>query len=87
MYVPTGTPQASPQARELGGRIAGVIQDYLSQNPGLGKLDVIQAFEVARSLLPPGLAGGAQRQRLLIAISLGLLVLGVLAALLLARGG
>ncbi len=87
MYVPTGTPQPSQLARELGGRIAGVIQEYLAQNPGVSGPDVIQAFDVARSLLPPGFAGAVPRQRLLIAVSVGLLVLGVLAALLLARGG
>ena len=87
MYVPAGRPQTSQQARELGGRIAGVINDYLAQNPGVTGRDVIESFDVARSLLPPGLAGSVPRQRLLIAISLGLLVLGLLAALLLARGG
>jgi hypothetical protein len=87
MYVPTGSQQASPQATELGHKIAGVIQEYLSANPGVSGAEVMQAFGVARSLLPASVSGAAARAKLLIALSVGLLLLGILGALFFARAG
>jgi hypothetical protein len=86
MYVPVHKPQPSRQARELGDRIAGLVQSYLAENPGASGNDVMQAFEVAQSMLPAADGGAARRARLLIAIAIGLLMFGVLAALFMARG-
>jgi hypothetical protein len=87
MYVPTGPQQASPQATELGHRIADVVQEYLTANPGVGGSEVMQAFGVARSLLPASISGAAVRAKFLIALSVGLVLLGLLAALFFARVG
>jgi len=87
MYVPVSTPQPSPQATELGHKLAGVIQEYLTQNPGVSGTEVMQAFGVARSLLPGNVSGAAAKAGLLIAISVGMLLLGILVALFVARSG
>ena len=67
--------------------LPGVVQEYLSQNPGISGPEVIQAFGVARSMLPSSISGAAARARILIAISVGLVLLGLLAFLFVARPG
>ena len=87
MYVPTGPSQPSQQATELGHRIADAVQEYLTLNPGISGPEVMQAFGVARSLLPPSIGGAAARAKLLVALGVVLLLLGVLGALFFARAG
>ena len=82
MYVPIQSQQASPQAHDLGQRIASTVRSYLAENPGLGSTDVSQAFTVARQLLSSELGGSSQQKMiLLVVVLLGALALGLAVAL------
>lgn len=86
MYVPAQSPPPSPQAMDLGQRIAAVVRAYLAENPGVGSTDVVQAFAVARRMLRSEL--GVAGSRTLILLLSGLAVLGVVtASVLLERTG
>lgn len=82
MYVPIQSQQASPQAHDLGQRIASTVRSYLAENPGIGSTDVAQAFVIARQLLRSEMGGLSQQKTiLLIAVMLGILALGLAVAL------
>jgi hypothetical protein len=82
MYVPIQSQQASPQAHDLGQRIASTVRSYLAENPGIGSTDVAQAFMVARQLLRSEMGGHSQQRTiLLISVMLGSLALGLAVAL------
>ncbi len=83
MYIPTPTqtPPPSPQALDLGERIASTVRAYLAENPGIGGTDVTQAFVVARQLLKKELGGIPQQTvAILISVILGVLFLGLFVA-------
>lgn len=89
MYIPTSThvPQPSPQAQDLGQRIATVIRSYLTENPGVRSTDVSQAFMVARQLIRSDVGGIGHRAALLVIVGLiTVLFFGVAAALYLGGG-
>ena len=80
MYIPTAThvPQPSPQAQDLGQRIATTVRSYLAENPGVGATNVTQAFMVAKQLLRPEMGGISQQKKfLLVTAILGVLALGL----------
>jgi hypothetical protein len=84
MYVPSNGHVSMPsaQAQDLGQRIASVVRSYLSDNPGVGATDVLQAFTVARRLLHGELGGvAAQKLAVLLSLAVGALVLGLFVAL------
>ena len=82
MYVPVQSPPPSAQAMDLGQRIVSTVRAYLADNPGIGSTDVAQAFTVARQLLRSEMGGLSQQKAiLLIAVILGVLVLGLTVAL------
>lgn len=81
MYVPVQQPIPSPQAMELGHRIASLVRAHLAENPGIGSADVAQAFTVARELLRSEL--GSATSRTLILLMAGLVALGVVGAVML----
>ena len=84
MYVPA---PPSPQAQDLGQRIASTVRTYLAENPGIGFTEVSQAFTVARQLLKPDLGGMSQQTAVvLISVILGMIALGLFVALNLAGG-
>lgn len=78
-YIPTPVtviPQASIQARELAQRIERTILEYHQNHPHLSDLEIRQALQIASNR-----TGGAQRNRMVVALALGLtalLALGVL---------
>ena len=80
-------PHTSPQAQDLGQRIAATVRTYLAENPGIGAAEVSQAFMVARQLLRRELGGvSARAVAVVVAAMLGVLVFG-LAATLYLNGG
>ena len=82
MIVPVHIPSPSPQAQNLGQRIATTVRTYLAENPGIGSTDVSQAFMVSKQLLQPEMGGLArQKSVLLITAILGMLALGLTFAL------
>jgi len=82
MYVPIHTPPASPQAQDLGQRIASTVRTYLAENPGIGSTDVSQALRVAKQLLQPEFGGFSQQKTImLIVVMLGIMALGLAVAL------
>lgn len=89
MYIPTHihTPLPSPQAQDLGHRIASVVRGYLTDNPGVGSTDVTQAFMVARQLLRADLGGVGQRAAILVVTGIIGLLFFILAATLYLGGG
>lgn len=80
-YVPPQPP--SPQAEELGRRLAETIEQFRLQHPDLSRADVAQATRLAAAR-----AGGepAAARSALIAAVVGALLLGVF-ALMAANGG
>jgi hypothetical protein len=86
MYVPVQNPPPSPQAQDLGQRIASTVRVYLAENPGIGKIEVIQAFQVARQLLRSELGGLSSHAAVVIGVLVGLMVLGVVFSLYLGGG-
>lgn len=89
MYIPTSThvPQPSPQAQDLGQRIATVVRGYLTENPGVRSTDVTEAFMVARQLLRSDLGGIGHRAAVLIIIGVvSVLFFGLAASLYLGGG-
>jgi hypothetical protein len=89
MYIPTSThvPQPSPQAQDLGQRIASVVRAYLNENPGVRSTDVAQAFMVARQLLRSDLGGVGSHAAVLVIVGLiTVLFFGIAASLYLGGG-
>jgi hypothetical protein len=80
-FVPS--PPPSPQAEELGQRLAEVIEQYRQQHPDLGRAEVLQATRLA--LARSGGEPAAARSALVVAIGVSALF-GVFAALA-ANGG
>ena len=80
-FVPVVTPPPpSPRARALAERIRAVIQEQCMEDPGTTSGDVRRALSLAASS-----AGGNQAARIVAALAVGLLVLGILLALFFSR--
>lgn len=79
MYVPvpTAPPQPpSPEAEELGGHIARLIEAYQADHPEMSRLEVRQAVQIARRVVG---VGGPSTKILIKAVVLGLVMFGGLA--------
>ena len=73
MYVPipTAPPQPpSPEAQELGGHLANVINAYQADHPDMSPLEIRQAIRLARQS-----TGGPNTKLLFKALAVGLLAL------------
>jgi len=82
MFVPMATPsQASAAAMELGQRLVNVIEEYRRQHPGMTDEDIRLALRIASQHS----AGASQRIRMLTILTIGLLVAGLLAFLMIAQ--
>ncbi len=77
MYVPVIPPSPSAEAKELGGLIAQVVQDYRAANPEMSSEDVRQALTVAREEVCTGSRCATRLVAFLIA-GLAALALGLL---------
>jgi hypothetical protein len=76
MFVPVVVPPPpSAQAQDLGQRIAGLVREYRTQNPGVGRTDIEQAFTVARELVRKELGGLVAGKALAVMLILGLAAL------------
>jgi hypothetical protein len=87
MYVPIQSNPPSPQAQDLGQRIASTVSTYLAENPGVGSDDVGQAFSVARQHLRSELGGVSQKAAMMVVAGIIGLLFFVLAATLYLGGG
>lgn len=74
MFVPTPPPTPSPEARELGGLIAQLVQDYRAEHPDLNPFQVQQALAVARRELR---SESAASTRFAVVIAAALAMLGL----------
>ena len=68
MYIP---PPPSPEAEELGGHLADVINAYQADHPYMSPLEVRQAVRLAQDAAPGG------NKLAIKAVLIGLVVLGV----------
>ena len=77
-YAPV--PPPSERARELGGKLAEAVRNFLQENPGVSALEIRQAFRLALTEI------GIKSQAAPIALAIGLVVLGLASLLFLGRG-
>jgi len=77
MYIPSSSLPPSPQAQELGQKIAQIVREYSESNPGLSVRDVSQAFTVAKEVLGAGPGGIGKNVYIALGVLIGLVVLGV----------
>jgi len=80
MFVPPVQDRASALAIELGNRIAGLIQEFKQSHPGTSDTDVRNAIRIAEMQ-----SGSSARTQLVVALTVGLLLLGGLAAFFFSR--
>ena len=79
-FVPVAPPQPpSPRAQELGRRLGEVVEKFRREHPDLTGTEIRQAMGLATGGM------GAKSVALLVALALGLLAAGLLAALFLRR--
>jgi len=77
VFVPIARSEdASPHAQELGRRLGAIIREYRERHPDVSTFDVRTALHIAAA----GEARGDRRLRLLIAIIVAVLLMGVLVA-------
>jgi len=74
-FVPPPQSRASTLAIELGNKIAGLIQEFKASHPGTSDTDIVNALRIAEKQT----GAGATRQ-VVVAVAVGLLLLGVLLA-------
>jgi hypothetical protein len=78
MYIaPPPSSGTSYTALELAQKIVNIIQEFKQSHPGMGERDIHRALRLAA--LQTGATG---RRPVILAIAIGLLLLGILAALL-----
>ena len=75
MYIP---PPPSPEAQELGGHLADVIEAYQADHPHMSPLDVRQAVRLAQQSVPGGHKSTIKVVVIGLVLILGLVVLGFL---------
>jgi hypothetical protein len=84
-YIPivpnTATPPASPRTRELAGLLSQVLDEYQKAHPAVTPAEMRAAVRLAQM----SVKGGNQTMGLIISLSLGLLVAGLMAGLLFFR--
>ncbi len=83
MFVPTPSTPPSARVQELATRLADIVRQFRQSYTDLSSSEVDQALNLARAQLGSGLE--AQKQRMLIAVLLGVLVMGLGFALLFFR--
>lgn len=89
MFVPVVVtpPPPSPEAQELGRRIAELVREHAAARGGLKGQDVAQSFRVARSMLRAETGGSGLNPGLMVALLLGVLLAGAAALFFFTGGG
>jgi hypothetical protein len=89
MWVPVVVtpPPPSPEAQELGQRIANLVREHQAGRGRMSGRDVLQSFQVARTLLRSEIGGSPAAPGVLVALLLGLLALGAGALFFFSKGG
>ncbi len=81
-YIPvTPSPTPSPRAQELGRLLTETIDGFRRNHPGMTEAEIRQAMSLATA------KGGTKSQAIVLALLVGLALLGVLSFFYLSRGG